>query len=89
MSESNSSTISAAAGPNTLAACGRGLAGTDNNGPRADVVDPFQPIQAAFDEPDPVGDPVEVPVLTGSVVFTATGSNDIEVLPFGSTFEFP
>ena len=59
-------------GTNNLSACGRGLGGTDFNGPRTGV-DPFQPIQAHFDGSDPVGGPVEVPVLTGSVTFTATG----------------
>jgi hypothetical protein len=58
---------------NSLAASGRGLAGTDVNGPRADRADPFQPIQPFFDGPGatPSG---PVPVLTGSVLFTATGA---------------
>lgn len=59
-------------GPNTLYACGRGLAGDDNNGPRDDVVDPFQPIQAHFDGADPPGGPVPEPVEVGSVEFNAT-----------------
>ncbi|MEO7359612.1 MAG: hypothetical protein ABI120_04740 [Gemmatimonadaceae bacterium] len=55
----------------TQVACGRGLAGTDVNGPRGTdvVVDPFQPLSVVF------GDPINgqpVPVLTGSVQFTAT-----------------
>ena len=68
-------TISITPGANTLAACGRGLAGTDFNGPRTgvngDVVDPFQPLSTHF--LDPSNGPF-VPVLTGSVLFTATGT---------------
>jgi len=65
-------TLSSTPGSNNLSACGRGLAGTDFSGKRTGV-DPFQPIQAYFDGADPVGGPVEEPVLTGSVTFTATG----------------
>ena len=65
---------------NTLAASGRGLAGTDVNGPRGSssstadhLVDPFQPIQSKFDADLSVGPPGEVLVQTGTVTFSATG----------------
>lgn len=58
------------AGANTRVACGRGLAGTDNNGPRVGVVDPFQPLSMHFGD---TSNGLEVSVLTGSVQFTATG----------------
>jgi hypothetical protein len=67
---------------NSLTASGRGLAGTDANGPRADLVDPFQPIQSFFDgaSATPSG---AVPVLEGSVLFSATGT------VFATSFEPP
>lgn len=65
-------TLGASPGSNSLVAGGRGLAGTDNNGPRSDVVDPFQPIQTPFDVGGPPV-PSEVTVVTGSVTFSATG----------------
>jgi hypothetical protein len=61
-------TLPASAGAKSLTASGRGLAGSDNNGPRAGI-DPFQPIQPPFD-PAVVGG--EVTVLTGAVTFAAT-----------------
>lgn len=71
-------------GPNWLAACGRGLAGTDFSGPRTGD-DPFQPLSDHFG--DAVDGPA-VPVVTGSVTFAATGTTDpIELVGFGSTFE--
>jgi hypothetical protein len=60
------------AGANTRVACGRGLAGSDNNGPRAGV-DPFQPLSSHFGDLNVPPNPSPVPVLTGSVAFTATG----------------
>lgn len=64
-------TLPGTLGTVTQVACGRGLAGTDFNGPRGTsvVVDPFQPLSLAF------GDGINgqvVPVLTGSVQFTAS-----------------
>jgi len=59
-------TLGATPGTNKLRASGKGIAGPDNNGPRENVVDPFQPILPGFS-----GQPV--PVLTGSVILTATG----------------
>jgi hypothetical protein len=63
-------TISTTAGANSLRALGRGLAGTNANGPRADEVDPFQPIQKLHSSA-----PTDTAVVvgTGSVTFTATG----------------
>ena len=58
-----------AAGANTRVACGRGLAGTDYNGPRTGV-DPFQPLSTKFAD---ASNGLEVNVLTGSVQFSATG----------------
>ena len=46
------------------------MAGSDFNGPRIGVDDPFQPLSMHFDM---VPNGSFVPVLTGSVVFTATG----------------
>ena len=63
-------TLSSTPGLNIFTACGRGLAGSDNNGPRGGV-DPFQPLSTFFS--DLTNGPA-VPVLTGSVVFTATGA---------------
>jgi hypothetical protein len=63
------------AGANSERACGRGLAGDDNNGPRTvpplGPVDPFQPLSIALGDGSD-GDAIEV--LTGSVMFSATGS---------------
>jgi hypothetical protein len=64
-------TLPATTGVKSLTASGRGIAGADNNGPRAGV-DPFQPIQPFF---DPAATPSgAVTVLTGSVTFNATSS---------------
>lgn len=66
---------------NTLRASGRGIGGSDNNGPRTGV-DPFQPIQAHFDGYDAGG---AVSVLTGTVALSATGANaPVQLLAFGS-----
>lgn len=69
-----------------LTASGRGLAGTDVNGPRRstgsatdDIVDPFQPIQSFFDNGATPSGPVLVG--TGSVIFSAIGR------PFATSFE--
>ena len=62
-------TLSSTPGTNTRAACGRGLAGSDFNGPR-DAIDPFQPLSTAFGD---LSSGPQVPVVTGSVLFTATG----------------
>jgi hypothetical protein len=70
-------TLKSTPGANSLAASGRGLAGSDANGPR-DGVDPFQPIQPPFD-PATVGGAVTV--LTGSQTFAATGAAGFD---FGS-----
>lgn len=71
-----------ALGANTRAACGRGLGGTDNNGPRTGV-DPFQPLGTHFGD---ASNGSEVTVLTGSVSFSATGvayAYGSELVPFG------
>ncbi len=74
-------TISGIAGANQLFACGRGLAGSDVNGPR-DGVDPFQPLSMHFGDLSNGG---AVPVLTGSVQFNATGITlPATLLAFGS-----
>lgn len=68
----SAATWTVAAGSNTIAvACGRGIAGSDNNGPRPGEDDPFQPISHHFDES--ASDGPAVTVLTGSVAFNATG----------------
>lgn len=75
-------TLSSTHGANSLYACGRGLAGTNINGPRTsgpDAYDPFQPIQESFDGlPLPSGTLGAVTVATGSVGFSATGQGDFE-----------
>lgn len=53
-----------------LTASGRGIGGTDYNGPR-EGVDPFQPIYSVFDNGATNGGPVTV--LTGSIVISANG----------------
>lgn len=74
-------TISGIAGANQLFACGRGLAGSDVHGPRPGV-DPFQPLSTHFGDLSNGG---FVPVLTGSVQFTATGITlPATLLAFGS-----
>jgi hypothetical protein len=87
-------TLSSTPGLNSLTAKGRGLAGTDFNGPRGGndtptIVDPFQPIQAAFDDvTDPVdpNDLDEELVKTGSLSFSATGIFAVvEAFPFGAS----
>jgi hypothetical protein len=65
---------------NSLSASGRGLAGSDVNGPRRADVDPFQPIQSRFDSDLSIGPNGEVLVLSGTVSFSATGI-------FASSFE--
>lgn len=75
--------LATAAGANTLVARGFGIGGTDFNGPRTgeefEIVDPFHPIQHAFDpavvDPSPLT--TEVLLKTGSLTFTATGSSGI------------
>lgn len=62
-----------AAGANQLSAGGRGIAGTDFNGPRPGV-DPFMAIQNPFD-PGVLAPWTPVDLKTGSVFFTATGVN--------------
>ena len=74
---STSSGVVAAPGGSLIVACGRGLAGTDNNGPRSGV-DPFQPLSTEFGDA-PTG--LEVPVLTGSVLVEPT-----TLVGFGSGF---
>lgn len=79
-------TLASTAGLNSLSAKGRGLAGTDFNGPRCGI-DPFQPIQIGvlghpeFGNGSPCGDgesngtpDAEVLVKTGSVGFSAIGT---------------
>jgi hypothetical protein len=73
---SRSWTLSETPGANTLYVCGRGLAGSDFNGPRGGlgVVDPFQPISSS---PHIDGGSVNGPAIevkTGSVTFSATGA---------------
>ncbi len=58
-------------GANQLSASGRGIAGTDFNGPRPGV-DPFMSIQDPFD-PGVLSPLNPVDLLTGSVTFAATG----------------
>ena len=72
---------------NLLSASGRGLAGTDVNGPRRsagsefdDIVDPFQPIQSHFDGAAPPSGPVLV--LTGSVTFSASAVVSADMVVF-------
>jgi hypothetical protein len=79
---STSLALSATPGSNSLAACGRGIAGTVINGPRAGV-DPFQPLALFLGDGS---DGVEVTVLTGSVLFSATGTPALPNAPiaFGS-----
>lgn len=75
-------TIGGTSGKNTLRVWGRGIAGSDNNGPR-EGIDPFQPIQAFFDNGANVAAPV--PVLTGAVFIGATGEyRPREAVSFGS-----
>jgi hypothetical protein len=62
-------TLPAGGGTVTQFACGRGLAGTDFNGPRDDVVDPFQPLSSHFGD---LSNGLFVPVVTGSVQFNAS-----------------
>ncbi len=65
--------LKTADGGNALVASGRGIAGSDNNGPRPGL-DPFQPFQSPFDVTGPIGSLAsEVTVLTGSQTFGATG----------------
>jgi hypothetical protein len=72
-------TLATPPGGNTLVARGFGIGGSDFNGPRTggefDIVDPFHPIQHAFDpavvDPSPLT--TEVLVKTGSLTFTAEG----------------
>ncbi len=73
-------TWSILAGANTLTASGRGIAGADNNGPRAGI-DPFMSIQDPFD-PGVLAPWSPVTLLTGSQTFTATGVAAATV-PFG------
>jgi hypothetical protein len=82
-------TIKSTAGPNSLTASGRGVAGADFNGPRTGI-DPFQPIQSPFctgpENCDPVvTNPLNVTVLTGSQTFAATGGFlPVDIIGFGS-----
>ena len=71
-------------GPNALRARGRGIGGTDFNGPRGSSptseigdteVDPFQPIQTLHDAVD-IGT-TSVVVRTGSVLFSANGQSTV------------
>jgi hypothetical protein len=74
-------TLPSTSGLKTMTASGRGLAGDDFNGPRTGV-DPFQPIQTPFDLTDVLA---EVPVVTGSVTFNATGQFlPVDIFGFGS-----
>ena len=83
-------TLRGADGSNSLRARGRGIAGTDFNGPRLPAVpseggdtevDPFQPIQTLHDAAD-IGT-IAVVVRTGSVLFSANGQST--VLIYGPT----
>ena len=74
-------TLRSTSGKNSLTVSGRGIAGSDVNGPR-EGIDPFQPIQTHFDGYN-VGAPVTV--LTGSVFMSATGDPaPVDIAPFGS-----
>lgn len=71
-------TISGTLGENSRVACGRGLAGDDNNGPRLGV-DPFMPFPYTGPPIPEVGTPSgAVVVLTGSVTFHASGEIGFE-----------
>jgi hypothetical protein len=78
-------TIRGTAGPNSLKASGRGIGGSDFNGPR-EGIDPFQPIQPFFD-PEATASGA-ILLQTGSQTFSATGSAPEPVsegfFPFGS-----
>jgi hypothetical protein len=70
-----------ASGANARVACGRGLAGTDFNGPRAGV-DPFQALSVHFGD---LSNGPAIDLRTGSVQFTATGIVlPATLVPFGS-----
>ena len=85
-------TLGAGGGPQSLKAQGRGLAGPDFNGPRCELVDPFQVIQTGDDHPEEFGlgdceggDLSDaILLLTGSVTFNA---NPAAALPinYGSS----
>jgi hypothetical protein len=70
-----------ASGANTRVACGRGLAGSDFNGPRTGV-DPFQALSVHFGD---LSNGPAIDLRTGSVQFTATGIVlPATLVPFGS-----
>lgn len=79
------------AGANTLTASGRGIGGSDFNGPRGGGtgtanVDPFQPFPYLGPPTPESGTPSgPVELKTGSVVFTATGAaGDLLPINYGS-----
>lgn len=84
---STSWTLGASAN-NQLRVFGRGIGGSDKNGPRIERDDPFQPIQIAFDGSEATSDPnyfKPVTVETGSVYFSATSLfQPINGFDFGS-----